>query len=88
MRYCYAPHLTESNVKRGVSVLRAFAGINRNTMLSMVLSAIAFFGASYFIKRYLDNAGIATGMTRGVLIFAIALMVSYLVARAADYFTW
>jgi uncharacterized membrane-anchored protein len=54
-------------------------------MLSMALSTIAFFVASYFIKRYLNDAGIATGMTRGVLIFSIALMVSYLVARAADY---
>jgi uncharacterized membrane-anchored protein len=51
----------------------------------MALSTIAFFVASYFIKRYLNDAGIATGMTRGVLIFSIALMVSYLVARAADY---
>jgi hypothetical protein len=83
--------LPNQMLKRGCQdceqLLRAFAGISRNTMLSIALSAIAFFGASYFIKRYLDNAGIATGMTRGVLIFSIALTVSYLVAGAADYLT-
>jgi hypothetical protein len=54
-------------------------------MLSIVLSTIAFFVASYFLKRYLEDMGIPKSMTRGALIFTVALAVSYLVALAADH---
>jgi hypothetical protein len=54
-------------------------------MLSIVLSTIAFFVSSYYIRRYLENMGLPKGMTRGVLIFSIALIISYVVALAADY---
>jgi hypothetical protein len=54
-------------------------------MLSIVLSTIAFFVASFYIKRYLEDMGIPKGMTRGVLIFSLALLVSYLVAVIADH---
>ena len=56
-------------------------------MLSLALSTVAFFVSGYFLKRYLDDAGIASGMTRGVLVFSIALMVSYGVASAVDFLT-
>ena len=56
-------------------------------MLSLALSTVAFFVASYWFKRYLDEAGIATGITRGVLTFSMALMVSYGVAFAVDFLT-
>jgi len=49
-------------------------------MLSFTLSAIAYFIASYFIKRYLDEMGIPKGTTRALLIFACALGVAYGVA--------
>jgi len=54
-------------------------------MLSIVLSTIAFFVSTYYIRRYLENMGLPKGMTRGVLIFSIALIISYVVALAADY---
>jgi fucose permease len=54
-------------------------------MLSVVLSTIAFFLASYVVGRYLDEIGIAKGMTRGALIFSIALAIAYLVALAVDF---
>ncbi len=53
-------------------------------MLSIVLSTIAFFVSSYYLKRYLEDMGLPKGMTRGVLIFSIALTISYVVALAAD----
>jgi hypothetical protein len=53
-------------------------------MLSLMLSTIAFFIASYFLKRYLEDMGIPKGITRGALIFTLALVVSYFVALAAD----
>jgi hypothetical protein len=57
----------------------------RYIMLSLALSTVAFFVASYASKRYLVDAGIASGITRSVLIFSIALMVSYLVEWAVDF---
>jgi hypothetical protein len=47
---------------------------------SLVVSTIAFFAASYFIKRWMDDNDIPKGMTRSVSIFALALAVSYGVA--------
>ena len=56
-------------------------------MLSIVLSTIAFFVARYFLSRYLDSMDIPKGMTRGTLIFVIALLVAYVVSLAVDYVT-
>jgi VIT1/CCC1 family predicted Fe2+/Mn2+ transporter len=44
---------------------------------SLVVSTIAFFAASYFIKRWMDENEIPTGMTRSVTIFVLAAAVSY-----------
>jgi hypothetical protein len=46
-------------------------------MLSLILSFIAFFVASYFIRRYLDEMEIPRTMTRGIVILVLALGVSY-----------
>ena len=54
-------------------------------MLSIILSTIAFFVSTYYLKRYLEDMGIPKGMTRGTLIFSIALLISYMVALAADH---
>ncbi len=54
-------------------------------MLSIALSIIAFFVASFYLKRYLERMDIPEGATRGALIFSLALAVSYLVALAADH---
>ena len=55
-------------------------------MLSLVVSTIVFFVASYFIKRYLDRIDIPKSMTRSIVIFSLALAVSYGVAVAVDFF--
>jgi hypothetical protein len=54
-------------------------------MLSLVLSTVAFFMAAYFIKRYLENMGIPKGMTRGLLVFSLAVLISYSVAWIVDW---
>ena len=54
-------------------------------MLSLVLSTVAFFIAAYFIKRYLDGMDIPKGMTRSVVVFTVALAVSYGVALIVDW---
>jgi VIT1/CCC1 family predicted Fe2+/Mn2+ transporter len=53
-------------------------------MTSLVLSTIAFFVASYFIKAWLDNMDIPKGTTRSIMIFVAAAAVSYAVAYAVD----
>ena len=51
---------------------------------SLVASTIAFFVASYFIKRWMDENDIPKGMTRNLTIFALAIAVAYGVAWLVD----
>jgi len=53
-------------------------------MTSLVLSTIAFFVAGFYIKRYLDGIGVPKTMTRGLVIFVLALAVAYGVAFVVD----
>jgi len=53
-------------------------------MLSLVISTIAYFVASYFIKRYLNGIGVPKSMTRGLVIFVLALAIAYGVAFIVD----
>ena len=53
--------------------------------LSLVVSTIAFFAASYFIKRRFDEMDLPKGMTRNVTIFALALAIAYGVAWGVDW---
>ncbi len=46
-------------------------------MAELIVSTIAFFVASYFIKRWMDDNDIPKGMTRSLSIFALAVAVSY-----------
>jgi hypothetical protein len=55
-------------------------------VLSLIASTIVFFVASYFIKRYLDGIDIPKSMTRSLVIFCLALAVSYGVAVVVDFF--
>lgn len=51
----------------------------------IVVSTIAFFIASFFIKRYLEDMGIPKGMARNTMVFALALAASYIVQMAFDW---
>jgi len=53
-------------------------------MLSLALATIAFFVASYFIRRYLDEAGIPKTLVRGLVVFVLALAAAYGVAFIVD----
>jgi VIT1/CCC1 family predicted Fe2+/Mn2+ transporter len=55
-------------------------------VLSLIASTIVFFVASYFIKRYLDGIDIPKSMTRSLVIFCLALALSYGVAVLVDFF--
>ena len=54
-------------------------------MLSLVVSTIVFFAASYYTRRYLDDMQIPQGMTRSIVIFCLALGIAYAVAFAVDW---
>lgn len=54
-------------------------------MWSIIISTIAFFVASFFIKRYLEEMGIPGGMTRNLVVFAFAAAISYGVAFLVDW---
>jgi hypothetical protein len=53
-------------------------------MTSLLLSAAAFFAASYFTRRWLDDMGIAKTRTRGMVIFTAAALLSYGVGFVVD----
>jgi hypothetical protein len=54
-------------------------------LANIVVSTIAFFVASYFIKRWMDENDIPKGMTRSVTIFVLAVAVSYGVGWVVDH---
>lgn len=53
-------------------------------MLSLVVSTIAFFVASFFIKRWADSNDLPKGMTRNIGVFVLALAFCYGVAWLVD----
>ena len=54
-------------------------------MLSLVLSVVAYFVASVFIRRYLEDMGIPKDMTRALVVFVLSLAVAYGVAFLVNF---
>ena len=52
---------------------------------SLIVSTLAFFAASYFIKRWMDDNDIPKGMTRNATLFALALAVAYGASWLVDH---
>lgn len=52
---------------------------------NLVISTIAFIIAVWYIRRYLEEQGIPKGMTRGLLVFMLACMVSWGAGAAVDW---
>jgi ABC-type Na+ efflux pump permease subunit len=53
-------------------------------LAGLIASTIAFFAASYFIKRSMDENDIPKGMTRNLTIFTLAIAVAYGVGWLVD----
>jgi len=51
---------------------------------ALIASTIAFFVASYFIKRWMEENDIPKSVTRGVAIFVLAVAVAYGVGWLVD----
>jgi hypothetical protein len=54
-------------------------------MLNLIISTIVFFIAAGFANRYLDEQAITKGMTRSVLVFVLASLVSWGAAEMVDW---
>jgi len=53
-------------------------------MLSLVFGTIAFFVASYLIRRYLNEIRIPRTLVRGLVVLVLALAAAYGVAFIVD----
>jgi len=53
-------------------------------MTSLAISTIVFFVAAFLVRRWLDGMDIPKGMTRSIVIFVAAAVVSYGVAYVVD----
>jgi len=54
-------------------------------MLNLITSTIVFFVAAWYANHYLNEQGIPKGMTRGVLVFVLAALVSWGASEIVDW---
>lgn len=52
---------------------------------NLIISTIVFFIAAWYIHRYLDEQEMPKGSTRGILVFALASLVSWGSGEAVDW---
>lgn len=55
------------------------------SMWNLIISTIVFFIAAWYFHRYLEEQGIPKGMTRGILVFALAFLVSWCSGEVVDW---
>ncbi len=54
-------------------------------MPGLFVSAIVFFIAAWYLNHYLEQQEVAKGMTRGVLVFTLAALVSWGAGALVDW---
>lgn len=54
-------------------------------MISIIVSTIVFFVASFLIKRRFEEMGIPKGFTRSSMVFCLAIALAYGAAAAVDW---
>jgi len=55
------------------------------SMWNLIISTIVFFVAAWYARRYMDEQEIPKGMTRGIVIFALASFVSLGAGKMVDW---
>jgi len=55
------------------------------SMWNLIISTIVFFIAAWYFHRMLAEQGIPKGMTRGILVFTLASIVSWGAGVAVDW---
>jgi hypothetical protein len=54
-------------------------------ILNLIISTIVFFVAAWYLNRYLDQQEMPKGMSRGVLVFMLASLVSWGAGEIVDW---
>lgn len=54
-------------------------------MWNLIISTIAFSIAAWYIHRHMDEREIPKGMTRGILVFTVASLVSWGAGEGVDW---
>ena len=52
---------------------------------NILISTIVFVIAAWWIRRYLDEQGLPKGMTRGLVVFMLAYVVSWVSGELVDW---
>lgn len=52
---------------------------------NLIVSTLVFFIAARYLHRYLEEQGLPKGMTRGILVFAIASLASWGSGEMVDF---
>jgi hypothetical protein len=55
------------------------------SMWNLIISTIVFFVAAWYAHRYMDEHEIPKGMTRGILVFTLASLVSWGAGEMVDW---
>ncbi len=55
------------------------------SMWNIIISTIVFVVAAWAIRRYLDGMGMPKGITRGLLVFVLAYMISWVSGEVVDW---
>lgn len=55
------------------------------SMWNLIISTVVFFIAAWYFHRVLEDQGISKGMTRGMLVFVLASIVSWVSGDAVDW---
>ncbi len=54
------------------------------SMWNLLLTTLAFIAVAWYLRRFLDGQGIPHSMTRGLLVFVLASLVSWGVGELVD----
>ncbi len=57
------------------------------TLWDLIVSTVVFFAAAWYIRNYLDEQGIPSSYTRGILVFTLASLLSWGAGAAVDRLT-
>ena len=55
------------------------------SLWNILISTIVFVIAAWYIRRLLDEQGLPKGMTRGLLVFMLAYVVSWVSGELVDW---
>ena len=55
------------------------------SLWNIIISTIVFVIAAWYIRRWLDEHGLPKGMTRGLLVFVLAYVVSWVSGELVDW---